>query len=253
MRIRAVLFDVDDTLFDYSGAERAAITAQLRTEGLGRSFASAEEAVQLWHKLMVFHYERFLRGELTFPEQQLERVRSFLTAARGDSATLDDGPMDDRQARAWFDRYQEYYREGWRAFPDAAPTLSALAGAGLRLGVVSNASLASQEPKLREVGLADFFVGAPMVCSDQHGAAKPAASIFHAACAELGLAPEEVAYVGDLHDVDGQGALDAGLRAFWLNRTAARPELVAGVTEITSLSELVPLLWPGWSRSGSGR
>ncbi|MDH6112160.1 putative hydrolase of the HAD superfamily [Kitasatospora sp. MAP12-15] len=252
MRIRAVLFDVDDTLFDYTGAERAAITAQLATEGLQDAFPSADDAVKLWHELMTAQYQRFLDGELTFPEQQLARARAFLATAREGSVA-----MDDATAREWFTRYQQHYRTAWRAFPDAAPALGALAAAGLRLGIVSNASLASQRPKLREVGLGGFFDGAPVVCSDQHGAPKPAASIFHAACAELELAPEQVAYVGDRHDVDGQGSRDAGLRAFWLNRTTATataattataasadasPEATHGVTEIASLAELVPLL-----------
>jgi len=52
----------------------------------------------------------------------------------------------------------------------------------------------------------------------EHGAAKPDASIFHAACARLQLAPDEVLHVGDDPHLDVVGAQGAGLRGCWINR-----------------------------------
>jgi putative hydrolase of the HAD superfamily len=52
----------------------------------------------------------------------------------------------------------------------------------------------------------------------EHGAAKPDAGIFHAACARLGFAPHEVLHVGDHDELDVIGAARAGLRSCWLNR-----------------------------------
>jgi len=52
----------------------------------------------------------------------------------------------------------------------------------------------------------------------EHGAAKPAASIFHAACAQLGLRPAQVLHVGDDIALDIVGAAQAGLRTCWINR-----------------------------------
>ncbi|WP_348534097.1 HAD-IA family hydrolase [Kitasatospora sp. MAA19] len=48
----------------------------------------------------------------------------------------------------------------------------------------------------------------PLVCSDQHGEAKPAPGVFRAGCAALDLAPHEVAHVGDKYTLDAEGALD---------------------------------------------
>jgi ribonucleotide monophosphatase NagD (HAD superfamily) len=42
---------------------------------------------------------------------------------------------------------------------------------------------------------------------------KPAAAMFHTACAQLGLPPEQVVMVGDDVEADVLGALDAGLQA----------------------------------------
>lgn len=236
-QVRAVLFDIDDTLFDYTGAEQAAITAQVSEGGRLGALGSVGEAVQLWSDVMAAQYQRFLDGELTFRGHQLARTRAFVAAVRpGDEL------LDDTAAAEWFEGYRRHYRAAWRAFPDAVPTLEALAAHGLRLGLISNASEANQRPKMQEIGLADFFADGPLVCSQEYGAAKPAAAIFHAACGELGLPPEQVAYVGDRHDVDAQGARDAGLTGIWLNRGTQSPEAEVGVTVIASLAELLPLL-----------
>jgi len=52
----------------------------------------------------------------------------------------------------------------------------------------------------------------------EHGAAKPAASIFLAACERLGHAPADVLHVGDDPQLDVVGAQRAGLRTCWINR-----------------------------------
>lgn len=78
------------------------------------------------------------------------------------------------------------------------------------------AALSNGNACLRRIGLMPLFrfqLGAR-----EHGAAKPAASIFHAACRELGHAPHEVLHVGDDIEMDVVGAARAGLRTCWINR-----------------------------------
>lgn len=246
MPIRGVLFDVDETLFAYEDSERTGLFAHLKDDGLLDGFATFADALALWREIMEAEYARFTAGELTFPGQQLARTRRFLAAVGrepGDGAS-------DAEARAWFAGYEAHRNAAWTAFDDAEPTLKALA-ATHRLGVVSNSAAEHQRRKLVAIGLIGYFVE-PIVCSDQHGAPKPAASIFHAGCATLGLPPGEVAYVGDVYLTDAIGARDAGLRAVWLNRSggAARPVASAavnagvddGVAVISSLTELPDLL-----------
>lgn len=78
------------------------------------------------------------------------------------------------------------------------------------------ASLTNGNADLRRIGLATHFrfqLGA-----GQHGAAKPDASIFHAACTQLGVEPQHVLHVGDDVEQDIVGAHRAGLRTCWINR-----------------------------------
>ncbi|MFI6151080.1 HAD family hydrolase [Kitasatospora sp. NPDC051170] len=235
--IRGVLFDIDDTLYDYSGADRTGLLAHLGERGLLDRFPDAEAAVGLWREIMETHYARFLAGELTFPGQQRARARAFL-----DHLGENGSALTDDQAAAWWAGYVTHRDAARSAFPDAAPTLAALAPHH-RLGVVSNSSLRHQREKLDITGLLQHFPGDQvLICSDEFGQPKPAPAIFHAGCAALGLNPSEVAYVGDRHDVDALGARDAGLTAFWLDRPGTGGTPARGVHLLRGLGELPSLL-----------
>ncbi|MEW1860508.1 HAD family hydrolase [Streptomyces sp. NPDC088194] len=234
MPIRGVLFDVDDTLFDYSSSEEVGVLSHLRAEGLLERFPDPATAVALWRTIMEQQYARFVKGELTFPGQQRERAREFLL--RIGRATRAE--LSDRMVSAWFAGYEAHRNAAWAGFADAEPALRRLAPA-YRLGIVSNSSADHQRRKLEAIGLLPYF-GAVLVCSDQHGAAKPARSIFLAGCASLGLRPHEVAYVGDKYEIDAVGARDAGLHAYWLDRanSGAGMDVGGSIRVIRSLDEL---------------
>jgi putative hydrolase of the HAD superfamily len=230
MPIKGVLFDIDDTLFDASASQGIAVLAHLRAERLLDRFADTATALELWRTVMDAEYARFLAGELTFAEQRQARARSFM--ARIGEATA----LSDEDAAAWFARFQNHRHAVRAPFPDADPVLGKLKSA-FRLGIVSNSELDHQRGKLEQIGLLRYF-GDAVICSAQHGVAKPAASIFHAGCAALGLEPGEVAYIGDNYTLDAVGARDAGLAAFWLDRARSGKAVELGVRVVHSLDEL---------------
>jgi putative hydrolase of the HAD superfamily len=95
-------------------------------------------------------------------------------------------------------------------YEDVRPALARLAGRH-RLIAVSNGNA-----DIARVGLGEFF--AASVSARLHGAAKPAASIFHAACVAARSAPHRVLHLGDDPALDIDGALAAGLQAGWICR-----------------------------------
>jgi putative hydrolase of the HAD superfamily len=230
MPIKGVLFDIDDTLFDASASQGIAVLAHLRAERLLDRFADTATALELWRTVMDAEYARFLAGELTFAEQRQARARSFM-ARIGEAAA-----MSDEDAAAWFARFQNHRHAVRAPFPDADPVLGKLKSA-FSLGIVSNSELDHQREKLAQIGLLRYF-GDAVVCSAQHGAAKPAQSIFHAGCAALGLEPGEVAYIGDNYLLDALGAKEAGLAAFWLDRARTGTPVESAIRVIHSLEEL---------------
>jgi putative hydrolase of the HAD superfamily len=104
------------------------------------------------------------------------------------------------------------------------------------------AALSNGNADLERIGLMHVF--AFQLGAREHGAAKPAASIFHAACAQLGCEPAQVLHVGDHPEQDMLGARRAGLRCAWINRDGAawpgaetRPDL-----EVPTLAALADWL-----------
>ena len=95
-------------------------------------------------------------------------------------------------------------------YPDA---LAALQRLSARVPV---AALSNGNADLAAIGIAGHFrfqLGAR-----EHGAAKPEAGIFHAACARFGVEPRYVLHVGDDVRMDVAGAHRAGLRSCWIHR-----------------------------------
>ncbi|MFJ6720126.1 MULTISPECIES: HAD family hydrolase [unclassified Streptomyces] len=229
MPIRAFLWDVDDTLFDYTGADTAGLGRHLADDGLAERYGTPASALALWRAATERHWARFAAGETTYRAQRRDRVRDFL-AAPG---------MTDTEADTWFDRYVVHYEAAWALFPDVVPVLDALA-ADYRHGVLSNSSMANQDVKLRRLGLRDRFE--VLLCAAELGVSKPDPAAFLRACDALGLPPEAVAYVGDQPEIDARGARDAGLTAVWLDRYGAPGPTPEGVHRISGLAQLPALV-----------
>ncbi|MFJ8008035.1 HAD family hydrolase [Streptomyces fagopyri] len=231
MTVRAVVWDVDDTLFDYTTADRAGMRAHLVAEGLLDGYASVEQALARWREITDRQWARFAAGESDWEGQRRDRVREFLGE-----------PLGDARADAWFQRYLAHYEAGWALFPDVLPALDALAESH-RHAVLSNSSVHNQERKLRVLGVRDRFEA--LLCAAELGVSKPAAEAFHAACRALGLPPGQVAYVGDHPEIDGRGAADAGLLSVWIDRDGTHTGVggpPTGPHRIVSLAELPAVL-----------
>jgi len=257
--IRAVLFDLDDTLMAHTRAVSDAIARAQRLAG--GAFAGDDTAAvqRRWAELEEQHYTRYLTGELTYLGQRIWRARDLL-APYGVALT-------DEQALAWFDAYLVGYRDAWRLFDDVLPALAGLRAAlpGVLLGVITNGDLAFQTDKLHRIALWDELDLTPvradgslddprrrgrLLASGELGVTKPDPRIFDAAAAALGVESGACAYVGDRVRTDAVGAHAAGMLGIWLDRGDARNPVTdgaegappAGVARIRSLSELPALL-----------
>ncbi|MHC5906262.1 HAD family hydrolase [Streptomyces sp. S6] len=230
MDIRAVVWDVDDTLFDYTNADRLGMRDHLVTEGLLAGYDTVEQAVTSWREITDAQWARFAAGETTFEGQRRDRVRVFV------GQELTDAEADD-----WFGRYLGHYENAWALFPDVLPVLDALA-ATHRHSVLSNSSIHVQDHKLRVLGVHDRFES--IICAAELGVSKPEPGAFLAACEALALPPEQVAYVGDHPDIDGRGAAEAGLLSVWIDRYDGGAGVVElpGRHRIATLAELPALL-----------
>lgn len=243
---RAVLFDLDDTLFAHRRAVARGIIAHIEELG-GYDVSDADDAVRLWHVLEEQHYHSYLDGSLDFEGQRRARARDF-AAAHGHR-------LEDAASGAWFDTYFEHYRAAWSLHDDALPCLDVLEQAlpGVLLGIITNGDAAFQGRKLDTVGLTARMRldehPERVIASGSLGYAKPDPRIFEAACAAMQTAGNATVYVGDRLRTDAIGAAAAGLTGVWLNREGVTPSpedaeeaAALGVIEITALDELAAAL-----------
>lgn len=206
VEIRAVLFDLDNTLFDHAASARAGVDAFLRHLGAGHS----GELTPAWFEIEQANYDRFLIKELSFHEQRRERLRQFIPLT-GLAAPASDAELDEL-----FAVYLRYYEQAWTAFPDAAPALQNLRSAGMLLGVVTNGNHDQQTSKISRIGLEPMLDR--IFSSELTSHAKPAPEAFTQPCKWMKVRPAHTLYVGDNYRVDIEGARNAGLTAIHLHR-----------------------------------
>jgi len=205
--IRAVLFDVDDTLVDHSRAQRAGLEAAMAAEGR----RCQESDHERWRELVEWTFARYLSGELSFAEQRRVRVRAMAGRA-----------LSDVQADLWVERYLAGFEQGLALYDDVLPALDALACLpAVRVGAFSNVDGDFTRRKLAVVGIADRFD--VVLGTSDVGAAKPAADPFWALCRALGVEPGQALHVGDRWHGDAWSARNAGLIGVWLDRPGADP------------------------------
>jgi HAD superfamily hydrolase (TIGR01549 family) len=222
--IRAVLFDLDDTLFDHRGCARDALTAVQQSQSCFRSMPF--ETLERSHAefLEELHAEVML-GRMPTDIARIERFRRLLESA----GVRDQGDISSELATL----YRESYRSRRRAVAGAAALMSAVKPHA-RIGIVSNNVLDEQQEKLLVCGL-DQFVD-ELVVSGEVGVSKPDPLIFHTAMKRLGVTADETVMVGDSWIADIEGARAAAIRAIWFNPSGSAPPYArAHVEQLQSL------------------
>jgi putative hydrolase of the HAD superfamily len=126
--------------------------------------------------------------------------------------------------------------ENFLLYDDALPVLSELRRAGLKLGLVTNASR-DLEAFIVHHGL-DVDAG---VVSRDHGFTKPSRSIFAAILELLEVAPEEAVMVGDSLRDDVEGARALGMRAVLVDREDRYPDVPERLRDLSGLAEALRL------------
>lgn len=213
---RAVLFDVAGTLAMPEGRDAwlagaaASIGVDLGGDGAAHALAAELEAAG--------------RPGGPYPSHAPDAIAAAYAVRDRDPAAHRAGYVgllstvalpDPRLATALYERILG--PDGWVAYPDAVPTLTALRARGVATAVVSNVGF-DLRPVLDGLGLLEHLDAVVLSC--EAGAVKPEPAIFAAACEAVGVAPADALMVGDHAAADG-GAADAGIRTLLLPMSPA--------------------------------
>lgn len=245
MALRAILFDLFDTLVDVHMDQLP------RVEVAGRRFPSTLGALylaaQAWTDAPFDEFALALlasdadlhKSHYALGRELPTRLR-FEVFCRGFAIEAPEAP--DVLTRT----HMAGVRGQVRALAHHPALLDHLRGR-FALGVVSNFShTPTALDVLRDAKLLAHLD--PVVVSEDVGVRKPRPEIFQAALARLGLAPEEVVHVGDDLQADVAGAADLGLRTVWVTRRKADPDALlaahTGARPTHRLADLADL--PAW-------
>lgn len=134
--------------------------------------------------------------------------------------------------------FESFFAERNRVepYPEALAALERLS-CRHRLVAISNGNA-----DLARTGIARYFVGS--VSAREHGRAKPAPCIWHAAARRHGFDPARALHVGDHPEQDVVGARRAGLDACWVNRASLPwPDVLAPLPTVTVPNLDALLVW----------
>lgn len=241
--LKAVFFDLDDTLFDHLHSTRQGLQSvcqaypDLQRRSMEALFADYTRLLDEVHLCV-------LEGSLTIDEARIERFRRFFLLHR--SETTDILAAVEHAANL----HRAVYLANRQVVAGVIPLLECLHGK-VKIAVVSNNLLAEQVEKLSYLKL-DHLVD-ELVVSEETGFIKPDPRIFQVALQRVGCSAEEVVMVGDAWKADVLGATGAGIRAIWLNRAGIvcpDPDLALEIQSFEPLEGVLETLFNG---SGSAR
>lgn len=198
--LKAVLFDMDNTLFDFIAVKLIACREVLSY--LGDTGNLKQDPAEL------FSY--FLRGTYGFEDH--ENIRDYMQERK---------LLTEQKYRRCCEIYDREKLQNLELYPGVRDTLGQLKRLGFKLAIITDANRYHARARLAKVGLLDSFE--LLVSADITGTKKPDPAHFLFALEALGLKPEESLVVGDSIKRDMAPARRLGLRTAYASYGDWRP------------------------------
>jgi putative hydrolase of the HAD superfamily len=230
--LKAVFFDAAGTLFRVRGTVGQIYWRLAQPYGLQATPEAIEQAFQ----------EQFANAPaLAFPNRTPEEVQAL------ERRWWEKVMRLVFQEIGMFPRFNDYFNEvyevfkgteGWELYPETLDVLTRLKSEGRYIGIISNFDSRLHEV-CRALKISPYLDS--VTISSQTGWSKPSPEIFSQALKSRSLGSGEAVHVGDEVGDDVQGALAAGLRPVFLDRSN-QEQAPPGVTKISRLDELWEVL-----------
>jgi len=259
MTLRAVFFDLDDTLVVDEAVSRETLQ-ETAHQAFQNHAAEAERfardasrhAKSLWQAgpahsfcraIGISAYE-CLWGKFEGGTEDLRVLRAWAGAFRPqvfDQALREQLIESPEGAHDLAEYFSQERRRLQRLMPDALEILTRLSGK-YALGMLTNGAPDLQREKIAASGLGGFFQA--IVVSGEHGIGKPRPEIFQRLPAELGVETRQAVMVGNSLERDIAGAKNAGMVSIWLKipgseeQAPVEPDFtISGLAELPAVLE----------------
>ena len=226
--VKAVIFDIDNTLYSYDEAH-----------------AVAWEALCAYAKAQLdMDAETFLRCHKAAQTIVKERLNADCAALHNRQlryqVLLEENQKPLRHAIAMNDLYWNTLIAAAKPEPGIMECLKALKAAGYILGIGTDMTIDYQLKKLVALDMLQMFDF--IVSSEEVNAEKPSEKLFALCAQKANLPMAECLFVGDSFKKDHLGPLAAGMEAIWYcpheDKAAAQPQ-VRSITHYDQLRELL--------------
>ena len=223
MSIRGILLDIDNTLYDYRATHRAALSAVMEhlssvlsidPESAGKAFEHARKRIHIELAETAASHSRIL-----YFQRMLESL----------------GRNALRHTLDCYDIYWDSFLDGIRLRDGVYRFLERVRGRNVCL--VTDLTAHIQHRKVRKLRLDDYAGG--IVSSEEAGRENPPPYIFLLGMRKIGTVPAETCMIGDSMEKDMEGALNLGIKPFWLHPAGdPRVDPDGRVTPFRSFTEL---------------
>ena len=224
---KTVLFDLDDTIFDFQKAEHEALKKTL----FKFDIEPTEQTMELYSKINKRQWQLLEEGKFTRAEICVRRFKLLF-----EKLGLNCSPEDVNE------EYKKLLGIGHYFIPGAQELLEGL-WQKFDLYIVSNGNLSVQQGRLASADISKYFK--EIFISEEIGADKPCVEFFNYCFSQIpDFKKEETIIIGDSLTSDIRGGNNAGITTCWFN--PHRKESMADVRidyEISDLSEIPGILY----------
>lgn len=215
-----ILFDADNTLFDFDLAARHAFDATLSNFNIVQKAEHHDIYLQVNHQC----WKEFEHKQITATELRTKRMKLFF-----------EGIGEFRNPSEFNDFYLKKLSEGALLIKGATDLLQILLAKNFKLVIITNGLKEVQRPRLNAANLTSYFK--EIIVSDEIGVAKPQSAFFEYTFQQINNpAKDSVLVVGDSLNSDIKGGNNFGLDTCWYN-----PEKLVNETEIQPKFEIQKL------------
>ena len=201
MKYKVILFDADETLFDFKKAEKEAFKNTMIEFGV-----SYDESYHfnIYKEINTAIWKELEEGLITQEKLKTERFRRFI-----EKIEMDFNEND------FANTYMKYLGEGSFLFEGAKELIEDLSDKYI-LSIVTNGLTAVQERRVKKSVIAKYFKD--IVISEEIGISKPNPDIFEHAINNLGkFSKDEVLMIGDSLNSDIRGGINYNIDTCWYN------------------------------------
>ena len=226
MKYKFVLFDADNTLFDYDLAE---ITSFRKTLNY---FEILKNIEQLYESYKVVNHQIWQEFEDGLISSEKLRTERFIRFAKQENLKIN--------AQKVSEKYIEFLSE-CDFLLDGALEISSYLNEKCELALITNGIADVQNKRFAKSALAKFYQH--RFISDEIGFQKPDKRIFEVVFSKLNCLDKKSAIIiGDNRNSDIKGGNDFGIDTCWFNIRNCEKNEITPTFEISKLSELKNIL-----------